>query len=130
MCRHSHPSLKAALLVLLFLGATVLTALPAQKAMAAPAPDANSVLILDPTITGGAGSFEATKAAGLGFTVVIVTAAQWSAMTTAEFASYRALILGDPTCVVGTAPIAAAEANRAVWSPAVDGNVIIVGTDP
>ena len=130
MCRHAHAALKAALLVLLILGASVLTIFPAQPAAAAPAPDANSVLILDPTITGGAGSWEATKAAGLGYTVVIASAAQWGAMTTAEFASYRALILGDPTCVVGTGPIAAAEANRAVWSPAVDGNMIIIGTDP
>lgn len=85
---------------------------------AAPAPDANSVLILDPTVTGGAGSREAVLAAANGFTVVVDSAAAWSARTTAEFASFRAIILGDATCVVDPSPVAAAEANKAVWGPA------------
>jgi len=130
MCSRTFAPWKAILSVLLVLGASVSTMVHPRLAQAAPAPDANSVLILNDTVTGGAGSFEATKAASLGFTVVVASAAQWGAMTTAEFASYRALILGDPTCVLGTAPIAAAEANKAVWGAAVDGNVIVIGTDP
>ncbi len=104
--------------------------LAAAPAGAAPAPNANSVLILDSTVTSGASSLEAQAATIAGFTVVVVNATQWAAMTQADFASYRAIILGDPTCVTGTAPIAAAEANAMVWGPAVNGNVFIIGTDP
>jgi hypothetical protein len=88
------------------------------------------VLILDGTVSGGATSIEATKAASLGFSVDIVTPAQWSTFTSADFARYRAIILGDPSCVVGTSPIAAAIANAQVWEPVVNGNVVLVGTDP
>mgnify|MGYP001558414324 CR=1 FL=1 len=101
-----------------------------QSALAAPAPDANSVLILDSTVTGGPLSREAMAAAAEGHTVVVVSDATWSAMSAADFASYRALILGDPTCVYGTSPLAAAIANRGTWGPVVNGNVIVIGTDP
>lgn len=89
-----------------------------------------TVLILDSTVTGGENSLEADSAAGLGFDVDVVSDAQWSAMTTADFAAYRAIILGDPTCVSHPGPLAAAEATVGTWSPAVTGNVIVLGTDP
>jgi hypothetical protein len=95
----------------------------------APVPG-NSVVILDTTVTGGATSIEAVQALALGFDVVINDAATWGSMTQADFASYRAIILGDPTCQGSTAPIAAAEANRTIWSPAITGNMIIIGVDP
>lgn len=102
-----------------------------SSVFALPAPDANSVLILGPSVSGGAASKEAVKAAARGFTVVVVNAATWAATTGPEFATYRAIILGDPTCVgFGPTPISAAEANKAVWGPEIDGNVIIIGTDP
>ncbi|MDP3735489.1 MAG: myxococcus cysteine-rich repeat containing protein [bacterium] len=97
--------------------------------VAAPAPDAVSVLILDSTVSGGALSREAVLAAANGFTVVVDSAAAWGARTMAEFATFRAIILGDATCT-GVGAVAAAEANKAVWGPAIDGNVIINGTDP
>lgn len=87
----------------------------------------NKVLILDTTVSGGASSAEAQAAVALGLGVDVVNATQWAAMTTAQFADYRAIILGDATC---GGSIAAAEANTAVWGPAVTGNVIINGTDP
>ena len=96
--------------------------------LAIPAPDANSVLILEDTVSGGAASIEAMEAANAGYSVTVVSAAVWAATTTAEFQTYRALILGDATCT-GLFAIAAAEANRAVWSPAVNGNIIVIGTD-
>ncbi len=97
-----------------------------QTAHAAP----GEVLILSTTVSGGLGSLEATKAVAIGKTPVLVTPAVWAGLTTADFASYDAIVLGDPHCVVGTGPIAAAMANRTVWGPAVTGNIIIVGTDP
>ena len=51
-------------------------------------------------------------------------------MTTTDFASYKAIILGDPTCVGDTSPLAPAEANPDVWGAAVNGNVVVLLTDP
>ena len=99
-------------------------------APAAPAPDDHSVLILGTTVTGGLNCWEAQRAAAIGLTPVVVDATTWGAMTAADFASYRALVFGDPTCQPGTGAIAAAEANRNVWGPVVNGNVIIIGADP
>jgi len=93
-----------------------------------PAAGDDTVLIYGPSVSGGAGSIEATAASALGFTVDVVDAATWSAMSTAQFDSYRAIILGDPTCSSGY--LGAAEANVATWSPVIDGNVVINGTDP
>lgn len=103
----------------------------AQFGQAIPAPDASSVLILDTTVTGGAASVEAVQATALGLTPVVVDAATWATTTGPEFASYKALILGDATCNTNVTALAPAEANRAVWSPVVaGGNIIVVGTDP
>ncbi len=113
----------------LLLGACLGTG--AQLGQAIPAPDGNSVLILDTTVTGGAASVEALQATLLGLTPVVVDAATWAATTGPEFASYQALILGDPNCGTNPVAMAAAEANRAVWSPVVSGgNIIVIGTDP
>jgi len=86
------------------------------------------VLILEPTVFSGLESSEATEAISLGFEVDIATAEEWVAMTAADFASYRALILGD-TCGSISA-VAAAEANRDVWSSVTSGNIVLIGTDP
>lgn len=93
-------------------------------ASAQPAPDANSVLVL--TSVDGGGSYSAAAAAA-GFTVVPATDAQWAARSTADFATFRALIIGDPSC--GGTPPAAAEGNAATWSAAINGPKLIIGTD-
>ena len=87
------------------------------------------VLILDPTVTSGAESREAQAAAVQGYAADVVNEATWSSMTTGQFDTYAALILGDPTCGSIDA-IASAEANRSTWSSVVDGNVVVIGTDP
>jgi hypothetical protein len=102
----------------------LLMALPS----AAWAQSSNKALILDTTvITPGTSSVEALEAVSLGLTVEVVNGTQWAAKTTADFASYRVIILGDRSC---GSSYTAAIANRNVWSAAVDGNVIINGTDP
>lgn len=103
----------------------------AENTQAIPAPNANSVLILDTAVTGGASSVEATKAAANGLTPVVVDAATWGATSAAEFAGFRAIVLGDPTCgAFGTSPwLDAAIANRGTWGPVINGNVVLVGTD-
>ncbi|PTL83650.1 kelch repeat-containing protein [Vitiosangium sp. GDMCC 1.1324] len=90
----------------------------------------NKVLILAGTITNGTDSIEAQAARSLGYTVDIATDADWAAKTSADFAGYRAIILGDPTCSTSASLIQAAVNSRNVWGPVVDGNVIVVGTDP
>ncbi len=95
------------------------------------APGPNYVLILSTSVTDGAASKEAQAAIAAGYNVEVATPLQWAAKTTSDFASYRALILGDPTCSTNAATsVGAAIANNAVWAPAVVGNVFINGTDP
>ncbi|MGI8684863.1 MAG: hypothetical protein ACR2MO_07220 [Acidimicrobiales bacterium] len=89
---------------------------------------AGEVLILDSTVAGGAGSTLAQKFVLAGKTPVVVNAATWSAMTAAQFASYDAIVLGDPACQF-LGPEAPATANAGVWSSVVDGNVVVIGTD-
>jgi hypothetical protein len=111
----------------------------AARASAAPftpnAPDDHSVLILSSTVNdnglgGDTGSWEEFQANALGLTPVIASPTDWASMTTANFATYRALILGDPTCQIDPSTMAAAVADGSVWGPAVGGNVVVLGTDP
>ncbi len=109
----------------------LMLSLAASPAQATPAPDANSVLILDTTVVGGATSPEGVSATNAGFTVVVVNSTQWAAMSQADFGTYRAIILGDPFCGgSAAASLGPAAANAATWAAATNGNVIIIGTDP
>jgi lysophospholipase L1-like esterase len=89
---------------------------------------ASEVLILGSTVTGGTSSLEAQEVAAQGLTPIVVDDATWSAMSSAQFATYRAIVLGDATCS-STVP-SAAVANTAAWGAAVTGNILINGTDP
>ncbi len=120
-------ALRVSVISTLVLAITIIA--PAQGAAAAGAANDHTVLILGPTVTGGAASREAVAAIAIGMDVEVATAAQWAAKTTADFATYRALILGDPTCTA-IGPAAAAVANTSTWGPAVNGRVLINGTDP
>jgi hypothetical protein len=95
---------------------------------AAQAGGAGQVLVLSTTVSGGINSREAQYAQSLGLTVDLVDPAQWGALTAGDFGSYRAIILGDPNCSGNG--LAAAEANAGTWGPQVDGEIIIIGTDP
>lgn len=59
---------------------------------------ADKVLIFAPSVTGGTSSVEAKAATALGFSVDLVDAPTFQKMTTADFATYRALVFGDPSC--------------------------------
>lgn len=63
-----------------------------------------------------------------GLTYDIVDAATWGAMTTADFAEYKAIVLSDPRCGSISA-VTPAIANAPVWGEAVTGPVIVLGTD-
>jgi cysteine-rich repeat protein len=103
--------------------ASALIFLPGQ-ALSQPAPDANSVLILSSVDADG---FYAARATALGLTVVNATDVQWAARSTADFATFKAIIIGDPDC--GSTPPAAAVANAATWGAAIDGPILAIGTD-
>ncbi len=114
--------------------AVVLTPVGSGRASAA----SPKALILGSTTTPGVGpcstgtgSFEECAAIADGFDVTVVDDATWGAMTTADFAQYQVLIIGDPTC--GDTVDGAAGANASVWQSAVmasGGNRVIIGTDP
>ncbi len=70
---------------------------------------------------------EQTMAEAEGFTVTVLNATPWGNTTTAEFASYSAIVFGDRG---GGAVLGAAEANKAVWSAAIAGPVIISALNP
>ncbi|MDZ4828464.1 MAG: LPXTG cell wall anchor domain-containing protein [Actinomycetota bacterium] len=95
----------------------------------APTADAltGKAVILDSSVSGGAASIEAQAAIALGLTVEVKTDVEWAAMTGADFATYRLIVIGDPTCD-SLSP--AAEANAATWGSVVNGNVVLIGTDP
>jgi hypothetical protein len=73
---------------------------------------------------------EKTIAEGLGMTVDVVSAATWGEMTQAQFAQYRAIIIGDPTCSQPASILDAVAANSTVWSPVIQGPITMNGTDP
>lgn len=89
---------------------------------------ASEVLILGSSVSGGTSSAEAAEVSAKGYTPVVADDATWQSMTTSQFASYKALVIGDPTC--SETPPAVAIATAAVWGPAVSGNTIVIGTDP
>lgn len=65
-----------------------------------------------------------------GFTAIVPTASEWASMTTDNYKSYRAIILGDPHCHHDEDnKLSGAFANRHVWSPAVTGNIIVHSFD-
>ncbi len=99
------------------------------NAFASGAADDHTALILDSTVSGGSGSLEAQKAIAHGLSVEVVNTTDWSAKSAADFATYRAIILGDATCTSIDA-ISAAIANNTTWLPQVNGNIVLAGTDP
>lgn len=123
MMRRGTVSLRAVMFLL------CLFALGVGTSLAAPAADTNSVLILGSTVKNAASSVEAAQATQAGFTIVVASDADWSAMTTADFASYREIVFADGMCS-GSATPNAALANQDVWGPAVTGNVIVIGNHP
>ena len=111
--------------VLLYGGLTALTAGTAG----AVAPRAIILATTVATYTGPGSNIEETYLKSQGYTVTLVTATAWASMTTSQFATYRLIVFGDPDCG-GVQLLTAAVANESTWMPAVNGNVIIIGTDP
>src|SRR5271170_3947825 len=96
------PRRLAAALGITLLAVGSATVVGANAAQAATKPKAlilgTSVTVPGPPPAGAGESLEQYEAQKDGFTVTSVTAAQWDAMTAAQFAKYQVLIIGDPTC--------------------------------
>jgi YD repeat-containing protein len=67
-----------------------------------------------------------------GYSVTVASPSTWDAMTTAQFASYSAIIIGDPSSGGTCASSVPADAlsTASTWGPAVTGNVAVLGTAP
>lgn len=123
---HRRLDVRRSGLLLALMFAALASALPGS-ALAAPSRDA--VLILEPTVSGGTASREAQAASALGLEVDVVDATAWRAMTASDFAQYRALILGDSGSA-SPSNYEAASDTAFTWGPVVDGNSVVVGSDP
>ena len=83
------------------------------------------VLIYAPTLAKNVPINERKVALRLGFRVKVATKTEWSAMTEEDFSSFSSIVFGDPACKRTTKRLDAAIANQAIWSAAVDGNVVV-----
>ena len=88
-----------------------------------------SILFYAPTV-GKRDMNEASIAEAMGFDVTIATKDQWVAMSTADFQAFGAIVFADPGCKSSTRRLDVAEATAATWSGAIQGNVVVTGTDP
>ncbi|KAK3346704.1 hypothetical protein B0T25DRAFT_521066 [Lasiosphaeria hispida] len=55
---------------------------------------------------------------------------EWYSMTTADFAKYKAIVIPDCLCNTSLSTIQFLDDTKRVWSPAVTGNMVLIGTDP
>jgi hypothetical protein len=128
-------------------GIALVSVVSAPAAQAAATPTAlilDSTVTVDSTANTGVGghtcSNESVEQCDLeqqGYNVTVVSGTTWDAMTTAQFASYQLLVLGDPSCgeyaTSGGTPsqLVDAVSNEATtWASVVNGNVLVIGTDP
>lgn len=70
---------------------------------------------------------EYDEAVAMGFTTKKVTPEEWAAMKTEDFAKFKALVIPDPSCG-SLSDIKFFEDSKSVWSPAITGNIILIGT--
>ena len=90
-----------------------------------------TVLILSTSVNGGTSSPEAEAATADGYSVTVDTPSTWDSLTEANFASYSAIVIGDPSngsCATGVPSDALSTAGT--WGPAITGDVAVVGTAP
>ncbi|KAH0555803.1 hypothetical protein GP486_006253 [Trichoglossum hirsutum] len=63
----------------------------------------------------------------LGMTAKAVSEADWRAMSTADFAAFKAIVIADPSCG-GLSQIQFLDDTKATWSPAVLGNMVLIAS--
>jgi hypothetical protein len=67
-----------------------------------------------------------------GSTVTVATSASWKAMTTADFAKYQLIIIGEGGGLITTTPTPWDDANttKTTWFAAITGRVVVSTLDP
>ena len=105
---------------------------PSPSRLAPPArASSGTVLILSTSVNGGSSSPEAQAATVDGYTVTVDNPSSWDGLTQANFASYSAIVLGDPsTSSCATSVPSDALSTAGTWGPAINGNVAVIGTAP
>ena len=79
---------------------------------------------------------ETTVLQNAGYTVTQATPSTWESMTKAQFASYAALVIGDPSTtsscstLTPTTATSGTDAIGTTWQSAVSGNLAVLGTAP
>jgi hypothetical protein len=89
----------------------------------------DSILFYGPSI-GTRKISEASIAEAMGFDVTVATKGRWAAMSRPEFKAFGAIVFGDPGCKTSTDRLDVADANANTWSGAIQGHVVVTGTDP
>lgn len=109
----------------------LLAVVVAIAAFANPASAAKKALIFGPSMATDVPTNEQAVAVSAGFQVTVVSAGQWAAMTTAQFAAYNLIIIGDDACENSTPGLLAPlNQNKSVWSPAITGPIVLNTLDP
>ncbi|KAK3942049.1 hypothetical protein QBC46DRAFT_310187 [Diplogelasinospora grovesii] len=79
----------------------------------------------------GLNNSEIDQAKKLGYSVhVCASEDEWYSMKTADFAKYKGIVIPDPTGNTSMSTIKFLDDTKKVWSPAVTGNMVLIGTDP
>jgi Ca2+-binding RTX toxin-like protein len=105
--------------------ALLVVQLSPTPASAAP----GSILIYGPSLDTDPEN-EQSVAQAQGHTVTVASESEWAAMTTAQFAAFDALVIGDGGCDGDDTRLNAVRDTRQTWSPAVTGNITINSFDP
>jgi hypothetical protein len=123
-----RPELKPSRRALILL-AGITSLVIAQLGPAPAAADPGTVLIYGPSMDPNSPN-EQSVAQAQGHMVTVASESEWAAMTTAQFAAFDALVIGDGGCIVDPTPLNTARDTRATWSPAVTGNITLNSFDP
>lgn len=87
------------------------------------------VLAENVLIYGPSNGNEEAIALAEGHTVTVADIATWTAMDTAGFATYDAIIIGDPQCIINPSYLSVLDGTKATWSPAITGDKVLVNLD-
>lgn len=72
-------------------------------------------------------AIEYERAQAMGFSTKVIDQDEWSRMTTDDYSKFRAIVLSDPYCIYTPDVIAFANSNKRAWSPAILGNIVVIG---
>jgi len=71
--------------------------------------------------------YAATQALAVGFTIDTVTTAVFETMSTAQFSTYRAIVIADNRGRLGASMFDFMDRSKASWSPAIKGDIVMIG---